>query len=60
MYQTIVIGAGNAGIEVAGAVARTGKKVALITFDKNNIGELSCNPSIGGVAKGIIVFPVRS
>ena len=55
MYQTIVIGAGNAGIEAAGAVARTGKKVALITFDKNNIGELSCNPSIGGVAKGIIV-----
>ena len=37
MYQTIVIGAGNAGIEAAGAVARTGKKVALITFDKNNI-----------------------
>lgn len=55
MYQTIVIGAGNAGIEAAGAVARAGKKVALITFDKNNIGELSCNPSIGGVAKGIIV-----
>lgn len=55
MYQTIVIGAGNAGIEAAGVVARTGKKVALITFDKNNIGELSCNPSIGGVAKGIIV-----
>ncbi|MBO4956917.1 MAG: tRNA uridine-5-carboxymethylaminomethyl(34) synthesis enzyme MnmG [Rickettsiales bacterium] len=55
MYQTIVIGAGNAGIEAAGVIARTGKKVALITFDKNNIGELSCNPSIGGVAKGIIV-----
>ena len=55
MYDTIVIGAGNAGIEAACAAARIGGKVALITFDGNNIGELSCNPSIGGVAKGTIV-----
>lgn len=55
MYQTIVIGAGNAGVEAAAVVARMGKNVALITFNKNNIGELSCNPSIGGVAKGTIV-----
>ena len=55
MYQTIVVGAGNAGVEAAAAVARMGKRVALITFNKENIGELSCNPSIGGVAKGIIV-----
>ena len=55
MYQTIVVGGGNAGVEAAAAVARMGKRTALITFTKNNIGELSCNPSIGGVAKGIIV-----
>lgn len=55
MYDTIVIGAGNAGIEAACAAARIGAKVALVTFNKNNIGELSCNPSIGGIAKGTIV-----
>lgn len=55
MYDTIVIGAGNAGIEAACAAARIGAQVALVTFDKNNIGELSCNPSIGGIAKGTIV-----
>lgn len=55
MYKTIVIGGGNAGVEAAAAVARMNKKVALITFNIENIGELSCNPSIGGVAKGTIV-----
>ena len=55
MYDVVVIGAGNAGVESASAVARAGGKVALITFSKDNIGELSCNPSIGGVAKGTIV-----
>lgn len=55
MYQTIVIGGGNAGIEAVSAVARMGKKACLITFNKKNIGELSCNPSIGGVAKGTLV-----
>ena len=55
MYQTIVIGGGNAGIEAVSAVARMGKKACLITFNKENIGELSCNPSIGGVAKGTLV-----
>lgn len=55
MYDTLVIGGGNAGIEAAAVVARIGKKVALITFSFDNIGELSCNPSIGGVAKGTIV-----
>lgn len=57
-YNVIVIGAGNAGLEAATASARLGKKVALITFSKNNVGELSCNPSIGGVAKGTIVREV--
>ena len=55
MYNTIVIGAGNAGVEAASVVARMGHKVALITINRKNIGELSCNPSIGGVAKGTIV-----
>ena len=54
-YDVIVIGAGNAGLEASTASARLGKKVALITFTKENVGELSCNPSIGGVAKGTIV-----
>lgn len=55
MYRTIVVGGGNAGVEAATSVARMGEKVALITFNIENIGELSCNPSIGGVAKGTIV-----
>lgn len=55
MYNTIVIGAGNAGVEAAAVVARMGLKCALITINEKNIGELSCNPSIGGVAKGTIV-----
>lgn len=55
MYKTIVIGGGNAGCEAAAVISRLGEKVALITMDLENIGELSCNPSIGGVAKGTIV-----
>ena len=55
LYDTIVVGGGNAGCEASAVVARMGKKVALITFSLDNIGELSCNPSIGGVAKGTIV-----
>lgn len=54
-YGVVVIGGGNAGLEAACASARLGKKTALITFNKENIGELSCNPSIGGIAKGTIV-----
>lgn len=54
-YDVVVIGGGNAGLEASCASARLGKKTALITFNKENIGELSCNPSIGGVAKGTIV-----
>lgn len=55
MYKTVVIGGGNAGCEAVAVVSRMNEKVALITMDLNNIGELSCNPSIGGVAKGTIV-----
>ena len=54
-YDVIVIGGGHAGLEASTASARLGKNTALITFSKENIGELSCNPSIGGVAKGTIV-----
>lgn len=57
-YDIIVIGAGNAGLEASTAAARLNKKVALITFNRENVGELSCNPSIGGVAKGTIVREV--
>lgn len=57
-YDVIVIGAGHAGIEAATASARIGVNTCLITFSKNNLGELSCNPSIGGVGKGIIVREV--
>lgn len=54
-YDVIVIGAGHAGLEAACASARMGQKTLLITKNKENIGEMSCNPAIGGVAKGTIV-----
>jgi len=54
----IVIGAGHAGIEAVHAAARIGAKTALITIDKNKIAAMSCNPAIGGLAKGQIVREV--
>ena len=54
-YDIIVIGAGHAGCEAASAAARLGVKVLLITMDMNKIAQMSCNPSIGGIAKGQIV-----
>jgi tRNA uridine 5-carboxymethylaminomethyl modification enzyme len=59
-YDVIVIGAGHAGIEAATASYRLGVEVALITINKNNIGEMSCNPSIGGLGKGHIVKEIDS
>ena len=54
-YDVIVVGGGHAGCEAANASAKMGKKTALITSNINNIGDMPCNPSIGGTAKGIIV-----
>ncbi len=54
-YNTIVIGAGHAGVEAACASARMGSSTLLITKKPENLGEMSCNPAIGGVAKGTIV-----
>ncbi|MFM7703281.1 MAG: FAD-dependent oxidoreductase, partial [Alphaproteobacteria bacterium] len=54
-YDVIVIGAGHAGVEAVCASARMGAKSLLITKKFDNLGEMSCNPAIGGVAKGTIV-----
>ncbi len=54
-YDIIIIGAGHAGCEAATAAANLGSKVLLITMDMNNIAQMSCNPAVGGVAKGQIV-----
>ena len=54
-YDCIVIGAGHAGVEAACAAARMGAKTALVTTNLDTVGQMSCNPAIGGVAKGQIV-----
>lgn len=54
-YDVIVIGAGHAGCEAASAAARLGSNTLLITHDKNKIAQMSCNPAVGGIAKGQIV-----
>ena len=54
-YDVIVIGGGHAGCEAACAAARMGAKTCLVTMDMNKIGQMSCNPAVGGIAKGQIV-----
>src|SRR5437762_10104043 len=54
-YDILVIGGGHAGAEAAWAASRLGARTALITLDASRIGQMSCNPAIGGLAKGQMV-----
>ena len=54
-YDVIIIGAGHAGCEAACAAANLGSQTLLITMDMNKIAQMSCNPAVGGIAKGQIV-----
>ena len=55
IYDVIVVGAGHAGCEAAAASANLGSRVLLITMDLGKIAQMSCNPAVGGIAKGQIV-----
>ena len=54
-FDVVVVGGGHAGCEAASASARMGAKTCLITMDMNKIAQMSCNPAVGGIAKGQIV-----
>ena len=58
MFDVIVIGGGHAGVEAAHAVYRQGLKCCLVTFSKNTVGQMSCNPAIGGLGKSHLVREV--
>src|SRR5918992_949543 len=55
VFRVVVIGAGHAGCEAASAAARLGAKTALVTINLDLIGQMSCNPAVGGIAKGHVV-----
>ena len=55
MFDVVIIGAGHAGCEAASAAARLGASVALLSFRPEDAGQMSCNPSVGGVGKGHLV-----
>src|SRR3954462_5679372 len=57
-YDVIVVGAGHAGCEAAAAAANMGSKVLLITMNMQTIAQMSCNPAMGGIAKGQIVHEI--
>ena len=54
-FDVVVVGGGHAGVEAAFAVARMGLSCALVTFSRKTIGQMSCNPAIGGLGKSHIV-----
>ncbi|HBC45439.1 MAG TPA: tRNA uridine-5-carboxymethylaminomethyl(34) synthesis enzyme MnmG, partial [candidate division Zixibacteria bacterium] len=59
-FEIIAVGGGHAGIEAALAAARMGHSVAMITMSKAAIGRMSCNPAVGGLAKGQLVVEIDS
>jgi len=58
VYDVIVVGAGHAGAEAAAAAANMGSKTLLVTMNLQNIAQMSCNPAMGGIAKGQIVCEI--